>query len=255
MSSQYRVERNELTPLAVRLTIFTACLLVLLLCFSAFVYWWIPLVVGPFLLVFFLALFLSERVMVSVIRVTVILYVLGGLLAAIGLPPADPRMDKARNAEVAQNLYAIQLALERYAVDHAGYYPSDFTSAQLEDYLPKNPQNPYWQKYYAPSRYWEKETEADDRRMRSIDLADSQPLGNFSYQPQLVVVNGEQVAVGYDLFAFGKVPPKSLADPSDECAFNVIHHLAGQRIVAESPDTSGDSNGAESAGSPPADPQ
>ncbi len=104
------------------------------------------------------------------------------ILVVLGFIILDPFTrshipDKAKNAEVKQNLHAIQLALERYAVDHDGLYPmyimgGDWTDSYavtqdwcefnglenpevefappgmgdaliLESYMPRFPQNPF----------------------------------------------------------------------------------------------------------------
>lgn len=51
---------------------------------------------------------------------------------------------KARTAEAKQNLHAIHLALERYAVDDPhGSYPLRLSQLRDEGYLPEFPRNPY----------------------------------------------------------------------------------------------------------------
>jgi prepilin-type N-terminal cleavage/methylation domain-containing protein len=47
-----------------------------------------------------------------------------GILASIALPNFLKAKDKAKEAETKANLHVIQVALERYATDHAGEYPA-----------------------------------------------------------------------------------------------------------------------------------
>ncbi|MCB1216910.1 prepilin-type N-terminal cleavage/methylation domain-containing protein [bacterium] len=52
-----------------------------------------------------------------------VVVVIIGVLVAIALPNFIKIKDKAREAEVKQNLHSIQLALERYSTDEEGIYP------------------------------------------------------------------------------------------------------------------------------------
>ncbi|MCB1220464.1 MAG: prepilin-type N-terminal cleavage/methylation domain-containing protein [Planctomycetales bacterium] len=52
-----------------------------------------------------------------------VVVVIIGILVAIALPNFIKIKDKAREAEVKQNLHAIQLSLERYSTDEDGIYP------------------------------------------------------------------------------------------------------------------------------------
>jgi prepilin-type N-terminal cleavage/methylation domain-containing protein len=59
----------------------------------------------------------------TLIELLVVIVIIG-ILVAIALPNFIKIKDKAKEAEVKQNLHAIQLAIERYAVDsEAGFYP------------------------------------------------------------------------------------------------------------------------------------
>src|SRR5439155_5371589 len=61
----------------------------------------------------------------TLIELLVVIVIIG-ILVAIALPNFIKIKDKAKEAEVKQNLHAIQLAVERYAVDaegQGGYYP------------------------------------------------------------------------------------------------------------------------------------
>jgi len=58
----------------------------------------------------------------TLIELLVVIVIIG-ILVAIALPNFIKIKDKAREAEVKQNLHAIQLGLERYSVDSDGNYP------------------------------------------------------------------------------------------------------------------------------------
>jgi prepilin-type N-terminal cleavage/methylation domain-containing protein len=58
----------------------------------------------------------------TLIELLVVIVIIG-ILVAIALPNFIKIKDKAREAEVKQNLHAVQLALERYSTDNDGNYP------------------------------------------------------------------------------------------------------------------------------------
>lgn len=58
----------------------------------------------------------------TLIELLVVIVIIG-ILVAIALPNFIKIKDKAKEAEVKQNLHAIQLALERYSTDEDGTYP------------------------------------------------------------------------------------------------------------------------------------
>lgn len=58
----------------------------------------------------------------TLIELLVVIVIIG-ILVAIALPNFIKIKDKAREAEVKQNLHAVQLAVERYATDTGGNYP------------------------------------------------------------------------------------------------------------------------------------
>ena len=77
----------------------------------------------------------------TLIELLVVIVIIG-ILVAIALPNFIKIKDKAREAETKQNLHAVQLALERYAVDSpSSEYPlflmtgDDSTNAQHGGYL------------------------------------------------------------------------------------------------------------------------
>jgi prepilin-type N-terminal cleavage/methylation domain-containing protein len=63
-----------------------------------------------------------ERKGFTLIELLVVIVIIG-ILVAIALPNFIKIKDKAKEAEVKQNLHAIQLAIERYATDMDGNYP------------------------------------------------------------------------------------------------------------------------------------
>jgi len=60
---------------------------------------------------------------ITAVVVIVVLPIIG-ILFAIALPNTTKVRSKAKEAEVKQNLHAIQLAIERYGVDYGGEYPA-----------------------------------------------------------------------------------------------------------------------------------
>jgi hypothetical protein len=103
-----------------------------------------------------------------------------------------------------QNLHAIQLALERYAVDHDGCYPLTIADLKRTDYLPRLPRNAYLESHEWRSRY-------SNEQLEMINLAESnsfanRPLvisGNFIYLPELEGGGEGPQARAYVLQALG----------------------------------------------------
>lgn len=58
----------------------------------------------------------------TLIELLVVIVIIG-ILAAMALPNFIKAREKAKEAEVKSNIHAIQIALERYAVDTGGFYP------------------------------------------------------------------------------------------------------------------------------------
>jgi len=67
----------------------------------------------------------------TLIELLVVIVIIG-ILAAIALPNFIKARNKAREAEVKSNIHSVQIALERYAVDNHGVYPSYLTGGQRD---------------------------------------------------------------------------------------------------------------------------
>jgi len=72
----------------------------------------------------------------TLIELLVVIVIIG-ILAAIALPNFIKARNKAREAEVKSNIHAIQIALERYAVDSGGVYPSFMVGAERQSNIIK----------------------------------------------------------------------------------------------------------------------
>jgi prepilin-type N-terminal cleavage/methylation domain-containing protein len=72
----------------------------------------------------------------TLIELLVVIVIIG-ILAAIALPNFIKARNKAREAEVKSNVHAIQIALERYAVDTGGVYPPFIVGAQRDSNIIK----------------------------------------------------------------------------------------------------------------------
>jgi len=73
----------------------------------------------------------------TLIELLVVIVIIG-ILAAIALPNFIKARNKAREAEVKSNVHAIQIALERYAVDSGGVYPPFLVGAERDSNIIKN---------------------------------------------------------------------------------------------------------------------
>jgi prepilin-type N-terminal cleavage/methylation domain-containing protein len=73
----------------------------------------------------------------TLIELLVVIVIIG-ILAAIALPNFIKARNKAREAEVKSNVHAIQIALERYAVDTGGVYPPFLVGAERDSNIIKN---------------------------------------------------------------------------------------------------------------------
>ena len=72
----------------------------------------------------------------TLIELLVVIVIIG-ILAAIALPNFIKARNKAREAEVKSNVHAVQIALERYAVDSGGVYPSYMIGAERDSNIIK----------------------------------------------------------------------------------------------------------------------
>jgi len=72
----------------------------------------------------------------TLIELLVVIVIIG-ILAAIALPNFIKARNKAREAEVKSNIHAIQIALERYAVDSGGIYPPFVVGAERDSNIIK----------------------------------------------------------------------------------------------------------------------
>jgi len=76
----------------------------------------------------------------TLIELLVVIVIIG-ILAAIALPNFIKARNKAREAEVKSNIHAIQIALERYAVDSGGVYPTFLVGAERDNNIIKSSVN------------------------------------------------------------------------------------------------------------------
>jgi prepilin-type N-terminal cleavage/methylation domain-containing protein len=88
----------------------------------------------------------------TLIELLVVIVIIG-ILAAMALPNFIKAREKAKEAEVKSNIHAIQIALERYAVDRGGFYPLILYGGDVTDTFAKlgAPENPdTGMSYYNP---------------------------------------------------------------------------------------------------------
>lgn len=77
-----------------------------------------------------------------------VVVVIIGILSSVAVPNFMGAQDKAKNSGVQSNVHNVQMALEQFAVDHAGAYPTgtNFITSLGSDYLqggalPRTPWN------------------------------------------------------------------------------------------------------------------
>ena len=88
----------------------------------------------------------------TLIELLVVIVIIG-ILAAMALPNFIKAREKAKEAEVKSNIHAIQIALERYAVDTGGFYPLMLYGGDITDTFVKlgSPDDPLTgESYYLP---------------------------------------------------------------------------------------------------------
>ncbi len=74
-----------------------------------------------------------------------VVVVIIGILAAIAIPNFISMEKKAKEASVKENMHTLDLALENYAVNSGGIYPTGLADANFTGGLPNSalPNNPY----------------------------------------------------------------------------------------------------------------
>jgi type II secretory pathway pseudopilin PulG len=120
----------------------------------------------------------------------------------IAVPNFIAIKEKSKEAETKQNLHSIQLAVERFAADSGGTYPTTIDELQAGNYLQQPPQNPFTL-----------------RPMRNISPGDEPFAGEFSYEP--VMKDGK--AVGYALYAYGSDKAKNELSVVSNIKHVIIH--------------------------------
>jgi hypothetical protein len=130
----------------------------------------------------------------------------------------------ALEAQTKQNSHAIQLALERYAVDHEGLYPQSF-AALAPEYMGTPPVNPFPEGDLATWKWWILRSELSQHPvyMRNIPFGDPLFEGNFTYLPWGLFQDG--TAAGYYLIAYGSRKSKGQDLDGDGQSDHVIVQL------------------------------
>jgi prepilin-type N-terminal cleavage/methylation domain-containing protein len=88
----------------------------------------------------------------TLIELLVVIVIIG-ILAAIALPNFIKARNKAREAEVKSNIHSVQIALERYAVDSGGIYPTFLVGAEAQFNVIKVDYEPVYQSTAAKVRH------------------------------------------------------------------------------------------------------
>ena len=104
-----------------------------------------------------------------------------GLLAVVTYPNYVKAKERAKEAEVKANTHLIQIALERYAIDHNGMYPESTDDLFDLNYMSEPPRNPF--------------TEGTSE---FIEFGESGQGGNRTYVP----VSNDKGVYGYYLFSY-----------------------------------------------------
>jgi len=74
-----------------------------------------------------------------------VVVVIIGILAAVAIPNFVALTDRARESDLAENMHALQLAIEDFGVQHTGVYPLAADAATVRACLPGDawPRNPF----------------------------------------------------------------------------------------------------------------
>ena len=107
------------------------------------------------------------------------------LVIVIALLIAWPREKHyhGRDATTKSNIHFMQIALERYAEEHAGFYPLDLNALVHEGFITQFPGNPF----------------SDDKPIRNIPFCTPDSAGNFTYVPLIQDCN----TIGFYLLCYG----------------------------------------------------
>ena len=100
-----------------------------------------------------------------------------------------------RTTEIAANLHAVSLALERYAVDN-GHYPTQIEMLQAELYMPSWPRNTL-------ADYSAATGSGESIKMQPLALDAPAVPGDFVYIPEYRRVDDKLTPIGYELYAYG----------------------------------------------------
>jgi hypothetical protein len=96
-----------------------------------------------------------------------IFLVAAALFFAIEAPGFLSATGRGREASVKSSVHAIQIALERYAVDHDGVYPEKVQTLIDDEYISAFPFNPFY----------------EEKRMEEVSYGSEDYEGNFTYIP------------------------------------------------------------------------
>lgn len=201
---QAETSPRDYESLAKRFILFGAIAAVLGIVFAWKVHlaWGVGL--GALSLVFFLILLLSSTPNLSR-NLTWTFWVLVVFGLTLSLPKGFMIKDSAKDAEIKQNLHAIQLGVVRYFATYDTYLllVSDVLDTSI---MPTFPSNPYARRY----RDIEKRPLSDEEWNQQLQMhpitPENTPIpGDFLYTPHLTKDEKGQIHVtGYTLTAFGK---------------------------------------------------
>lgn len=119
-----------------------------------------------------------------------IVVVIIGILAAVAVPNFAGAKDRARNSAVQANVHVVQVALERYAVDNAGRYPT--TAAGLNPAVIAAGST--YQPFYPPSPWGTAVTQAITSNIAIPDANAAPTVGRSPTDGSAVAAPGTLVA-------------------------------------------------------------